>query len=189
MTNKLSESLQKALGKYLEVSNLELKAGIFESATYPDGTPVATVGYLNEYGASINVPERTTTLYRKVNPDGTFANNGRFVKASKSNFATDHTVPAHTINIPPRPFFRTVIAKGKENWSGELAKDIQRNDGDVKKAMARLGERIVDELQSSVLSWSDPPNSPSTAAKKGFNKPLVDTSQLSKSFGYEVNDD
>ncbi|PHM63962.1 phage morphogeneis protein [Xenorhabdus stockiae] len=189
MTNKLSESLQKVLGKYLESSNLELKAGIFESATYSDGTPVATVGYLNEYGASINVPEKTTTIYRKMNPDGAFASKGRFVKASKSNFATDHSVPAHTINIPPRPFFRTVLANGKQEWSGVLAKDIKRDGGDVKQAMSRLGERIVDELQSSVLSWAEPPNSPSTVAKKGFNHPLVDTSQLSRSFGYEVNDD
>ncbi|MDE1486079.1 hypothetical protein KKJ17_14865 [Xenorhabdus bovienii] len=184
----MSSKLEAALMKYLN-GNLELKAGIFESATYPDGTPVATVGYINEYGASIEVPAKTTTIYRKMNADGSFAGKGKFVKAAKSNFATTHAVPAHTINIPPRPFFRTVVANGKQEWSAILAKDIRRGDGDTRKAMGRLGEHITDELQKSVLSWAAPPNSPSTAAKKGFNKPLVDTAQLSRSFGYEVNDD
>ncbi|WP_387690785.1 hypothetical protein [Photorhabdus sp. RM71S] len=138
--------LEEALMKYLNNSNLELRAGIFESATYPDGTPVATAGYINEYGA----PEAS---------------------------------------IPPRPFFRTVIANGNHEWSGVLARGIKHYNGNAKQAMSALGGVIVDELQASVLSWTAPPNSPLTVAKKGFNKPLVETAQLSRSFSYEVNDD
>lgn len=179
--------LEEALEKYL-TGNLELRAGIFEEATYPDGTPVAYVGYIQEFGATIKQKARTGTIYRRVNKDGSFAGKGRFVKASKSNFSTQHDIAEHEIEIPPRPFFRTVVENGKNTWPQILAKSIEKN-GDVKGALELLGENIAGELKESVLSWTSPPNAKSTIANKGFDKPLVDDGQLSRSFGYEVNDD
>lgn len=42
--------LKDKLRKIAALDDLELKVGFFENARYPDGTPVAYVGYLNEYG-------------------------------------------------------------------------------------------------------------------------------------------
>lgn len=181
--------LEEALSKYLlSGSNLELRAGVLEGSTYDDGTSVAQVAYMQEFGASINQAERTGTVYRSIRKDGTFNKNGRFVKAKNSNFATEHNIPAHTINIPPRPFFRTVIANGKTTWSAILAKGIE-NRGSVRGGMEYLGGAIVEELHTSVMTWTSPPNAASTVAKKGSNSPLRDSMRLSRSFSYEVSDD
>lgn len=180
--------LEEALEKYMSGTAVTLRAGILEEAVYPDGTQVAQVGYIQEFGASINQPERTGTIYRKVGKDGALSRGGKFVKAKNSNFATQHTIAAHTVNIPPRPYFRTVIAEGKSTWPVILAKSIKEY-GDVKTALDSLGRVIKNELEASVLTWASPPNAPSTAAKKGFNKPLIESHQLSESFDYEVNDD
>lgn len=42
--------LTKLLGSLKGACKVETHVGIFEEATYPDGTAVAYVGYLNEYG-------------------------------------------------------------------------------------------------------------------------------------------
>uniref|UniRef100_UPI0015DBC727 hypothetical protein n=1 Tax=Providencia stuartii TaxID=588 RepID=UPI0015DBC727 len=153
-----------------------------------DGTSVAQIGYIQEYGATIKQPERTGTIYRRINKDGSFSKNGRFVKAKSANFATDHNIPAHTVNIPPRPYFRTVIANGRTTWSAILASGIE-NRGNVRGGMEYLGGAIIEELQASVMTWTAPPNAKSTIANKGTNSPLRETRKLAKSFSFEVNDD
>lgn len=42
--------LKEMLDKYRKQDKAVLKAGIMGGKTYPDGTPVAAVGYANEYG-------------------------------------------------------------------------------------------------------------------------------------------
>ena len=138
--------LEEALEKYMSDTAVTLRAGILEEAKYPDGTQVAQVGYIQEYGA----PEA---------------------------------------KIPPRPFFRAVINEGKQAWPAILASGVEHYQGDVKSALALLGEQIVGELSQSVRDWNSPPNAPATIAKKGFNKPLIDTGQMANSFSYEVTDD
>lgn len=135
--------LEEALSKYLN-EKMEVRAGIFETATYPDGTPVASVAVENEYGTDL---------------------------------------------IPARSFFRTTIAEKQKDWADSVAKGLQYYKGDIRTALEATGERMADDLQESVLNWKEPPNAPYTIAKKGFNKPLVDTGQMSDSFGSEVIDD
>lgn len=48
------ESLRKRLE---EISKLKLKVGFFDQAKYPDGTPVAHVAAIQEYGTN-NIPPR-----------------------------------------------------------------------------------------------------------------------------------
>ena len=51
-------------------------------------------------GGTIEQAERTTTIYRSTKDLA--RGKSRFVKKSKSDFATDHTVGAHSITIPGR---------------------------------------------------------------------------------------
>ncbi len=53
---KGQDKLNKKL-KELSVIRASLKIGFFQNSTYPDGTPVAAVAYINEYGAN-NHPAR-----------------------------------------------------------------------------------------------------------------------------------
>lgn len=58
MTLKGGDKLQAALSKMAEgLEGGSLKVGVLEGATYPDGMPVAQVGFWNEYG-TINAPSR-----------------------------------------------------------------------------------------------------------------------------------
>ena len=54
------------------------------------------------------------------------------------------------------------------------------------EAQGLAGVEINDDLKSSIVGWQAPPNAPSTIAKKGFNKPLVDTGDMLRSTTYQV---
>ena len=62
-------SLASALKKYSEM-NASVRVGVLESATYPDGTPVAMVAFWNEYGTKTSPVRaffRTTVSDQKKN--------------------------------------------------------------------------------------------------------------------------
>jgi hypothetical protein len=184
-------NLESALKKIAEKlgNNPKLRVGFFEDKTYPDGTPVAAVAVANEFGATIKVPEHETTVFRQVNKAGTgFNKNGRFVKEAQANFATTHVVPAHTITVPPRPFFRTMVKTESGHWGSDLAKVLKETDYDAERALGLLGEQISGELVQQITDFSDPPNAPSTIAKKGLDQPLIDTGEMRNSIGFEVEE-
>ncbi|CAG9259647.1 conserved hypothetical protein [Burkholderia diffusa] len=49
--------LDAALARYLDNATLTMRAGLLEGATEPDGTPMALVGFWNEYGTD-DIPPR-----------------------------------------------------------------------------------------------------------------------------------
>ncbi len=164
-------SMADYLNKFADSLTGEVEVGFMADAKYEDGTNIASVAFWNEYGASINVPAHTITNYRKIDKQGNFLRNGRFVKRKQSNFASDHLVPAHTITIPPRPFFRNAIAEAKKSLTEKLGKKLTK-DGDA-DALSVMGELMVNEIQVSILDGNYTPNAASTIRNKGFDKPLV----------------
>ncbi|SSN07963.1 Uncharacterised protein [Klebsiella pneumoniae] len=61
--------LEEALEKYMPGTAVTLRAGILEEAKYPDGTQVAQVGYIQEYGApEAKIPPRP--FFRAVINEG-----------------------------------------------------------------------------------------------------------------------
>ncbi|MBT0365386.1 hypothetical protein ISO55_00145 [Morganella morganii subsp. morganii] len=190
--------MASGLEKYLNDLEKRLNAtgvrvGFFEDATYTDGTSVAMVAYVNEYGATINQQARTVTTYRSMKKDGSFARGGRFVKAKSSNFATSHDIPAHTVNIPPRPFFRNAINKHKEEWVDAISEGIA-NGGDAKSVLEAVGGVIQGDVQTSISELAEPELSAATLAARrsrgnGNTNPLTDTRTMITSVNYEVTDD
>lgn len=162
--------------------------GFLEGATYPDGTPVAQIAAINEYGGTATVPAHDVTINRKITKDGDFAAGGKFVKADKANFSTTHHVEEYTIKTPARPYFRGMIKKHKAEWGPDLGKIIKGADYDSGVALARLGKHVEEQLQESIRDFSDPGNAKSTIARKGFNKPLVETAHMQNSTGSEVQE-
>jgi hypothetical protein len=119
--------LDAALARYLDNATLTMRAGLLEGATEPDGTPMALVGFWNEYG---------------------------------------------TEDIPPRPAFRTTAIAQASRWAKIVGVTLQRNGGDFDAALRMAGEQAVVDIQKTIGAWTDPPNAPSTIAKKGFDGPL-----------------
>jgi hypothetical protein len=123
-----------------------VRVGFLEGATYPDGTSVALVASVQEFGS-----------------------------------------PAH--NIPPRPFFRNMIAGNSADWPKTLATLLAHNHNDVELSLNQMGVVVADQLRQSILDLKDPPNAPATIKKKGFDDPLIDSSHLLHSVDYEVEMD
>lgn len=90
-------------------------------------------------------------------------------------------------NQPPRPFFRSAIAENESKWQESIGKFAEQ-EMDSNDALSLLGEVIADDIRGSIRQLVTPPLSPVTVAKKGFNKPLIDTSHMLNSVDYEVSE-
>jgi hypothetical protein len=64
--------------------------------------------------------------------------------------------------IPPRPFFRTMIASKSPEWPGAVADLLIANDYDAAKTLNQAGFAIAGQLQQSIIDTLDPPLSPVT---------------------------
>lgn len=91
-------------------------------------------------------------------------------------------------NQPPRPFFRRMIADKSPDWGDDLANLAEAENFDIDTLMGRMGEHVKGQLQESIREFTEPELSPVTIAKKGFSKPLIDTSHMLNSVDYEVKD-
>ncbi len=94
-----------------------------------------------------------------------------------------------TTKIPPRPFFRTMIANESPGWGVMMAKATKHFEYSGDEVLKFMGLKISEQLQQSIVGWQTPPNAPYTIAKKGFNKPLIDSGHLQNSVDFEVNAD
>lgn len=97
-------------------SKKSVRMGFLEGATYPDGTSVAQVAAINNFGA-----------------------------------------PA--AGIPARPFFTNMIRQKSPEWGLILVRLIKQSDGDVDKALAKMGLFMESQLADSIVEMNEPPNS------------------------------
>lgn len=74
---------------------------------------------------------------------------------------------------PPRPFFRTMIAKEKPTWGTKVANLAKTTDYDGPKLLAIMGEDIDGALKESIATLTEPELSPTTLMlrKKFKNDP------------------
>lgn len=77
--------------------------------------------------------------------------------ASIPMYAAINTFGAPRANIPQRPFFQTMIAKGKTHWGADLAATMKRTHGDSAIALSALGQQMQGELQQSIIDTFAPP--------------------------------
>lgn len=89
--------------------------------------------------------------------------------------------------IPPRPFFRRMIAAKSPGWGDAVGALLAKHDYDAPQALALAGDGIKGQLQQSIKDLTDPPLAPATVAAKGFDKPLIDTGHMSNSVEAKVD--
>lgn len=90
-----------------------------------------------------------------------------------------------TAKIPARSFFSNMVADKSPAWGRTLANLIEKHG--VEKAMNLMGEGIRGQLQESIRETNEPPLAPATIKRKGFDKPLIETSNMINSVDYEVD--
>ncbi|MGE8129012.1 hypothetical protein ACQKQD_18725 [Methylobacterium sp. NPDC080182] len=88
--------------------------------------------------------------------------------------------------IPPRPFFRNMIAAKSPGWGDAIADLLKANDYDATRTMQQTGAGIKGQLQQSIVDTNAPALSPATVARKGSEKPLVDTGHMLNSVDFKV---
>lgn len=88
--------------------------------------------------------------------------------------------------IPPRPYFRNMIRNKSKEWPTAIENLLKANKYDANKTLQQVGAAIAGQLVQSIRDTNDPPLAQSTIRRKGFAKPLIDTSHLIHSVDYEV---
>ena len=92
-----------------------------------------------------------------------------------------------TRTSPVRAFFRTTVSEQKKNWVLSV-QNLMKMHNDPKKVMGLIGVHMQEQIVQSINTWSDPPNSAYTIAKKGFDKPLVERGIMMRSIKSEVGE-
>ncbi len=88
--------------------------------------------------------------------------------------------------ILPRPFFTNMVKDKSPEWGPATGELLKANDYDAAKTLAQVGEVVAGQLRQSIRDTNFPPLAESTIARKGFDKPLVETGHMFNSVDYEV---
>lgn len=137
----------EALAKRMRSLKSTVLVGVPKGATEADGTPMALVAAVNEFGSS----------------DG---------------------------RIPERSFLRAGIRRGRpvfRRLNESSLKAIVSGTMSEQVALGRLGLAAVAAIQNEIVNGSFEPNAPSTVARKGSDKPLVDTGSLRQSITFVID--
>ena len=100
--------------------------------------------------------------------------------------AAIHEWGAPKRNIPPRPFFRVMIARKGPEWPSAVSALLKANDFDARTTLEQTGAAIKGQLQQSIKDVVGPPLKPATVARKGFDTLLIDTGHMLNSVDYIV---
>lgn len=147
------QTLQRLKVALRELDGVTGKTGWFESAKYPDGTPVAYVAAIQELGAVLRPAD-----------DG---------HVSAADWTGDG--PAGGF-IPPRPFMRPAVAKHGQEWMDQLAKGaaaVLKGQYTALEVMEAVAMRAAGDIGKEIQAVTTPPLAASTIANKGFSKPLI----------------
>nr|WP_310616938.1 hypothetical protein [Pantoea cypripedii] len=196
-----SDKSQAVLEAFKSLAKKDVLVGIpSDRAERQEGMKInnAELGYLHSFGGTISIPEHMTTIHRQIDADGNFKRGGRFVKEAKSNFATDHVVPAHTVTLPPRPFLQMGIDDSREKTTGLLKKAavaiLDGNAGQASSLMNQAGI-VASQAAKQVIQAGEQltPLAESTLKARRSRgrtgtKPLYDTGGLLRSITYVMRD-
>lgn len=107
--------------------------------------------------------------------------------------ATIHEFGSPAANIPERSFIRRTFENRRadvEKITGRLSEKILRGEMTVGRALALLGEWGAAEVKKTITVGNQitPDIQDATKARKGSDRPLVDTGQLVNVISYQVGD-
>jgi hypothetical protein len=93
---------------------------------------------------------------------------------------------APNAGIPPRPFFRNMIASKSPEWPQAIFDLLKSTNYDTQQTLMLVGDAIKGQLQQSIRDTNAPPLKPATIKRKGFEKPLIEHYIMINSVDYEV---
>ena len=100
--------------------------------------------------------------------------------------AAVHEFGAPEKGIPPRPFMSKAIARNKDKWA-KKASDLIAEVG-VDKALDLVGVEMAKDIQNSIDKEDWTALKPATVKRKGFDKPLIDTREMTRAVTHKVTE-
>lgn len=94
-------------------------------------------------------------------------------------------------HVPERSYLRSTADEKQEEYAEHISKGLGRvidGTSSIGTELGRVGQRAVRDVQRKIVALKDPPNAPSTIAKKGSSNPLVDEGRLRQSIDYLVEE-
>ena len=154
--------------------------GVFAGSKYQDGTPVALVATVNEFGGDINHPGGTPYKIGK---------GGKAVFVKKGTPGIIGTTKPHKIKIPERPAFRNANKSNEDSLIKIIKSNVDPETMVIDPVTAgKVGVAHESAVKKSIVDLKDPPNAASTLkAKAPKANPLVNTGMLARSVTHEVN--
>ena len=101
--------------------------------------------------------------------------------AAWNEFGTEHS--------PARPFMRQTLTDQRDKISKFVqnrAKNVVNGSMDAQTALNGIGSYAKGRMQAEIRDGDFEPNAPSTVARKGSSKPLIDTGRMRQSIVYEI---
>jgi hypothetical protein len=95
-----------------------------------------------------------------------------------------------TITIPARPFMRLAhskFGKSRKSIQKKIADQLIKGKIKPEQALGQIGLALEGCIVTSIRDGGWEPNAASTVENKGFNKPLIDSSQLWQGVTSKVN--
>lgn len=95
------------------------------------------------------------------------------------------------IGVPERPFMRPAVFEKKAELNAFLRskyKQAIKDKKDTMKVLRLFGEEVVKDIQSQIWNGHYVRNAPSTIARKGRNKPLIDTEFMVNNVNYKAEE-
>lgn len=121
-------------------------------------------------------------------PQATSSREGEGPNNAELGYVLANGSPAN--HIPPRPFLQPAIESNVDQISAQQAKVVQDAldgkpvDGDMQKLGLLAQSKIKSWFTDPRNNWA--PNAPATIARKGSDRPLIDTGALRNSISYVV---
>jgi len=194
MATNRSRIVDRHIAALKSIEGKRVEAGWFESDRYigeggEPGVRVSEIARLNEYGGTINHPGGTKYITDAIvmrRREARFVGT-RFVS---NEFEGEHKVTApHVITIPARPFMRlahTTFRAAIRDLQVRLARKIVDGQITPEQALGQIGEAMVGHIMKSIKTGPWIRNAPSTVSRKGFDKPLIDTSHMFQTVNSKV---
>lgn len=182
------DDVAKVLASIKKLTALDVLVGVpSEKAARDDGgINNAQLAYIHTFGSTIQVAEREATANRR---------GGKFSTAKKATSQTSHTVPAHEIVIPPRPFLEPGVknampkATPRLKRAAELA--LQGDSAGAESQLHAAGMIAQNEVKAVINAGIAPELAESTkrarrARGRTGDVPLIDKGELRNNIVYVI---
>lgn len=97
--------------------------------------------------------------------------------------------PGHSVWIPERAPIRKTLDEQEDKINRattRLLSNVVAGKENIDNALDKLGLFVSSQIRRTIQIGVTPENAPSTKAKKGSSKPLVDTGLLIRSYTHQV---